>query len=226
MTFNKSNMLLVNNKGALDYYEMYASGYYVNIDRNNGTFYWDHDDNRFIIKVDNTTVKKAKRIIKKELKTNFTFGFNTASLAVLDHLQDNNIKNNTWLNDKIRTVYEELLQNDLAFTLESFYEGVLVGGIFGIPIGGTITIDTMYGIPSPPEMKSASKALFCHAILEMYESGIHTIDVETPHHSNHPCFRLGETEISFMKFRTLLKEQENRGASLFYDHFNKVWGHN
>ena len=217
-------MLLVNNKGASDYYDMYSSGYYVNIDRENGTFYWDHDENRFVIDLNDEIASKSKKILKNELKSNFEFGFNSNNSLVLDHLQDNHIKEKSWLNSRVREIYEELLTHNYAFTMEAYYQGKIAGGLFGVALGNIVTIDTMYGIPVPKEMRSSSKALFCCALIEMFNAGVKVIDVETSHHPNHPCFRLGEKEIDFADFRKYLRSQSNIHPNIIYEHFEKVWG--
>lgn len=216
-------MLLINNKNPYDYYDLYASGYYVNIDRNDGTFYWDHEDNRFIISLNDYVAKKALKILKNEVDTNFYFGFNTRNSEVLDHLQDDNVKNKSWLNSKVREIYSEMLEEKLAFTMEAYFDTKLVGGLFGVPLGKSVTIDTMYGLPSPKEYRSASKALFCCAAIEFMNAGISMIDVETPHHENHPCYRLGEEEVTFSKFRKMLiKGREDDNAKINH-HFSKIW---
>lgn len=206
-------MQKLKNRDATDYYAMYRAGFYVNIDRTTGEFYWDRENLRYIISVDEAACQKARYIAKKEVKTSFDITLTTDPSGILKHLCDPKIKPNTWLNDEVCDVYRELFAKGYAIAIESRCNGDLVGGILAISIGRIITIDTMYGLPEPKSLRSASKALMCATICEMHKAGIRYVDVENEHPINHPCRRLGEQPVSIDHFRKLLNELGEGGNS-------------
>jgi Leu/Phe-tRNA-protein transferase len=202
------NLKNIRSEDGNDFHRMYCAGYYVNIERNTKQFYWDYDLDRYVINVNEQTASKARRILRKEVDIQFKYDLNKNSKKVLDHLQDEKIKQKTWLNEDIRNIYEAMISKDLAFTLEAYIENQLVGGLVGISMGGLITVDTMYGLPDSSEIRSASKALFCQCVLLCSENNISYIDVENSHPENHPCQRLGEANIGIQGLRNLIDKHK------------------
>ena len=179
-------------RDASDHLAMYRAGFYVTTDRATGTFYWDRRDERYIVPLNAEVSDKARHIMKKEVRIPVRCSFNAGSAAVLDHLQDVTIKPRSWVGAEVRRIC---------------HEGRLVGGLVGIAIGSVAIIDTMYGLPEPKALRSASKALLCHAVIELHRVGGTCIDVQNQHPENHPWQRLGETRISMDELRCLLARQ-------------------
>jgi Leu/Phe-tRNA-protein transferase len=205
---------------AEDFYSLYRAGYYVNTNRRTGSFYWDHELDRHIIFVDENTARQARRVAS-EAEEGLQFGFCRNPSLVLDHLQDPKIKRGSWLTNKVREIYEMLLSQKFAFTIEVYNGSELVGGLFGIALGRLVTLDTMYGLPG--RFRSASKTALCEAIIQMHAAGIKVVDVEVEHPRDHPAFRLGEQKLSMREFRLLLQEHANEGPELLLDHFSRCW---
>lgn len=206
-TIEARRMQQLRTRGADDHLAMYRAGFYVTTDRQTNEFHWDRRDERYIVPLDAEVADKARHIMKKEVRVPVRCSFNAQSAAVLDHLQDAGIKPRTWVGAEVRRIYEELIAAGSAFTMEACHEGQLVGGLVGIAVGSVAVIDTMYGLPEPKALRSASKALLCHAVIEFNRVGATCIDVQNQHPENHPWQRLGETRISMDGLRCLFARQ-------------------
>jgi Leu/Phe-tRNA-protein transferase len=115
------------------------------------------------------------------------------------------LKPDSWLTQTVRKIYDELLSADVAFTVEVYEGNLLVGGLFGIALRKLVTLDTMYGLPDPIKLRSASKAALCEAVIQMHAAGIEVVDLEVRHEKGHPASRLGERMISMPDFRIILQ---------------------
>lgn len=208
------HMQQLRTRDASDHLAMYRAGFYVTSDRQTGEFYWDRRDERYIVPLDPAVSEKAQHIMKKEVRIPVACSFNSQPAAVLDHLQDITIKPRTWVSAEVRRVYENMIEAGTAFSMEAVHEGQLVGGLVGIAIGEVAIIDTMYGLPEPKSLRSASKALLCHAVIELGRVGATCIDVQNQHPENHPWQRLGETRISMKELRRLLAQQVASDADI------------
>mgnify|MGYP001281247626 FL=1 len=107
-----------------------------------------------------------------------------------------------------------MIEAGTAFTMEAVHEGQLVGGLVGVAVGEIAIIDTMYGLPEPQSLRSASKALLCHAVIELHRIGATCVDVQNRHPENHPWQRLGEIRISMDELRHLLARQSGTNIDI------------
>jgi leucyl/phenylalanyl-tRNA--protein transferase len=201
------HMQALRTRDASDHYAMYCAGFYVTCDRQTGEFYWDRRDDRWLVDLTPDNAAKARQIMKKEVRVPVRCTFNTSPSGVFDHLQNPAIKPRTWVSAEVRTIYEELISAGHAFTMEAFHDDELVGGLIGISIGAVAIIDTMYGLPEPRSLRSASKALLCHTVIEFQRIGVTCIDVQNRHPDNHPWQRLGERQIGMSELRQLFASQ-------------------
>ncbi len=201
------NMQQLRTRDASDHFAMYVAGFYVTSDRQTGEFYWDRRGDRYVVQLTPEVAGKARQIMKKEVRIPVRCSFNGNPGAVLDHLQDTAIKPRTWVNAEVRAIYEEMICAGQAFTMEAFHGDDLVGGLIGVAIGTVAIIDTMYGLPEPKSLRSASKALLCHSVIELQRHGATCIDVQNQHLENHPWQRLGEQRISMSELRLLFARQ-------------------
>ncbi|MEQ1648193.1 MAG: hypothetical protein ABL898_06350, partial [Hyphomicrobiaceae bacterium] len=207
-------MQALRTRNASDHYAMYCAGFYVSSDRQSGEFYWDRRDERCIVDLTLEIATKARQMMKKEARIPIRCAFNSKSSAVLDHLQDTTIKPRSWVSANVRTVYEQMIVAGRAFTMEAFHGDDLVGGLVGIGIGSVAIIDTMYGLPEPKNLRSASKVLLCHAAIEFQRIGATCIDVQNRHPDNHPWQRLGERMISMDELRRLFARQNESNVDI------------
>ena len=185
------------------YYSRYLDGYYVNSNEEKG-FFWDKEDSRYVIKVNDRSLRKANKILLKECKVDCFYTFSKHSEEFLDLVVE--VKEPRWLTPYVRSIYDELLSEDLAFTIEAVCGNKVIGGLFGVASGKVLTIDTLAGLPEPKEYRSTSKAALCKLVSLAHDEGIYLIDGELKHDKGHPASKLGEEEMEFSEFRAFLVE--------------------
>ena len=84
----------------------------------------------------------------------------------------------TWINDEIIEVYSALHQQGFAHSLEARQCGVLVGGLYGVSIGGAFFGESMFSRAS-----GASKVALAHLVARLKLGGYQLLDTQfvTPH---------------------------------------------
>ncbi len=94
----------------------------------------------------------------------------------------------TWLMDDMIEAYTAIHKLGHAHSVEVWLEGKLVGGVYGIAIGGLFSAESMFY-----RERDASKVALAHLVAHLNACGYHLLDVQqwTPHTG-----RLGAVEIS------------------------------
>jgi leucyl/phenylalanyl-tRNA---protein transferase len=94
----------------------------------------------------------------------------------------------TWINDEILRLYGALHRRGFAHCVESWAEGKLVGGLYGVAIGGAFFGESMFSRTS-----DASKVALVHLVARLVVGGFVLLDTQfvTEHLS-----RFGAIEVS------------------------------
>jgi leucyl/phenylalanyl-tRNA--protein transferase len=79
----------------------------------------------------------------------------------------------TWINDKIVRLYTALHQQGFAHTVESWYGGELVGGLYGVSIGGAFFGESMFS-----RATDASKVALAHLMARLRMGGYRLLDTQ------------------------------------------------
>ena len=103
----------------------------------------------------------------------------------------------TWITPSMRDAFIELHELGWAHSFESWFDGELVGGLYGVAIGKVFFGESMFARRS-----DASKVAFCHAVNFLRDSGYELIDCQLP--SAH-LTRFGATSIPRRTFLDLLR---------------------
>lgn len=84
----------------------------------------------------------------------------------------------TWINDEIIEVYSDLHRQGFAHSLEARQGGALVGGLYGVSIGGAFFGESMFSRAS-----GASKVALAHLVARLKLGGYQLLDTQfvTPH---------------------------------------------
>lgn len=104
----------------------------------------------------------------------------------------------TWINDQILDVYTQLHRMGFAHSLECWENDVLVGGLYGLSLGGVFFGESMFS-----RRTDASKIAFAHLIGRLKISGYCLIDTQfyTPH-----LAQFGVVEIEDSDYQILLQD--------------------
>lgn len=169
--------------------------------------WWSPDPRFVILREDFRMPKRLKRFLKKnrELQTQkdenaFYFSANKAFDSVITHCA--RIKrpgqNHTWIIDDMIEAYTEFHRLGYAHSFETWQNGKLVGGFYGVLIGRVFFGESMFA--TKPE---ASKAVFAAFANHFFESGGKLIDSQI--YTDHIA-RFGGKNISRTAFLRMEKE--------------------
>lgn len=151
-----------------------------------GIFPWYDDDStimwwalnpRMILYPKNFKIPKSlKQLLKK---TKFEIKFDTNFEAVINNCKQ--IKraeqDGTWITNDMKQAYIKLHYEGYAHSVETYYNSKLVGGLYGISIGGVFFGESMFQI-----MNNASKIAFVALTNKIFSWNFDFIDAqqETP----------------------------------------------
>lgn len=77
----------------------------------------------------------------------------------------------TWINEEIERLYGALFDMGFAHTVEAWLEGELVGGLYGVTLGGAFFGESMFS-----RVNDASKVALCHLVARLRKSGYALLD--------------------------------------------------
>jgi leucyl/phenylalanyl-tRNA--protein transferase len=112
----------------------------------------------------------------------------------------------TWLNDDMIGAYEQLFALGFAHSIETYLGNALVGGLYGIHLGGVFFGESMFSRES-----DASKVAMVRLLDECRARSIHVVDCQVA--SSHLA-SLGAREVSRGEFVALLRRHARRAPSV------------
>lgn len=104
----------------------------------------------------------------------FQVRVDTAFAAVLDACAASMPgREDTWINDPIRRLYLELHARGHAHSLECWQDEVLVGGLYGVTLGGAFFGESMFS-----RARDASKVALVHLVARLRKGGWGLLDAQ------------------------------------------------
>jgi leucyl/phenylalanyl-tRNA--protein transferase len=139
--------------------------------------FWVSPEMRGIIPLDgfrlSTSLRKAIR------KSGFVVRVDTDFEAIIEGCATvGEDRDSTWINRTIRSVYGELFRRGVAHTVEVWDGADLVGGLYGLAIGGAFFGESMFH-----RRTNASKMAMAHLVERLNAGGFVLLDTQfvTPH---------------------------------------------
>jgi leucyl/phenylalanyl-tRNA--protein transferase len=150
----------------------YMKGIFPWYNENDPILWWSPDPRLVLFPKDIKISKSLARNMKKfELKidTNFT--------SVMKKCRNIRIDNDegTWILENTIDTYSEIFNMGLAKSFETYLDGELVGGLYGIDLGKVFCGESMFATTS-----DASKAALVHLCSYCLENGYEMIDCQVP----------------------------------------------
>ena len=159
--------------------------------------FWVSPEMRGIIPLDgfhlSTSLRKAIR------KSGFVVRVDTDFDSVIDGCAEpDDGRESTWINRTIRSVYGELFRRGVVHTVEVWDGDDLVGGLYGLAIGGAFFGESMFH-----RRTNASKMAMAHLVERLRAGGFVLLDTQflTPHLAS-----LGGVEIPREQYEERLAE--------------------
>ena len=165
--------------------------------RHDPRLYWIDPDVRGVIPLDGFHVpRRLARTVRQdrfEVRADGAFGEVIRACAAPGCGREA-----TWINNQIITLYEALHRMGNAHSVECWVEGAVVGGLYGVSIGGAFFGESMFS-----HATDASKVALVHLVARLKRGGYRLLDAQfvTDH-----LRRFGAVEIPRAAYRRMLAE--------------------
>lgn len=168
--------------------------------------YWIEPELRGVVPLDGFHVtERLARTVRADV---FEMRVDTAFEAVLDGCASpapGRMK--TWINGRIRRLYLDLHRLGHCHSVEAWREGKLVGGLYGVRLGGAFFGESMFHVE-----RDASKVALVHLVARLKRGGFSLLDTQfvTDH-----LRRFGAIETPRREYHRLLDAAVERDADFF-----------
>jgi leucyl/phenylalanyl-tRNA--protein transferase len=120
----------------------YRIGFFPMAQSRAGAISWYSPDPRAVIPLDAFHVPRSLRTFLK--RTHFSTTIDGAFERVIRHCGESRENNDTWISDEIIDVYIRLHRQGVAHSVETWDGGALLGGLYGLAIGGAFFGESMF----------------------------------------------------------------------------------
>ncbi len=151
----------------------YRQGYFPMADPESGRIYWYAPAPRAILPIERFHVPRnlARLVRRGVFQVTFDQAFDDVVAACADRPQ-------TWITPALVDMYQALHRAGHAHSVACWQEGRLVGGLFGVSIGGAFFGESMFH-----RVSEASKVALVHLVAHLRRQGFRLLDIQflTPH---------------------------------------------
>jgi len=177
----------------------YQQGIFPWFDEDTPILWWSPDP-RAILEFDNLYISKR---LARTIRTNkFQVTFNQDFDAVVKGCTYRP-EEGTWITPEVANAYGEFHRRGHAHSVEVWQQGVLVGGLYGVAIGGLFAGESMFSTVS-----DASKIALVALVSRLKEKGYQLFDLQI---INEHTATMGATEIPrddyLARIKTAIKEK-------------------
>ncbi len=175
----------------------YAYGVFpMGEDRDDPTVFWVDPEVRGIIPLDEFHVPRrlARTIRADKFKTTIDADFGATIEACAERRSE---RLSTWINDDIIKNYTALHEMGHAHSVETWHDGKMVGGLYGVSLGAAFFGESMFS-----HARDASKVALVRLVAQLKSGGFKLLDTQflTEHLS-----QFGACEITRDKYQQLLR---------------------
>ncbi len=161
-----------------------------------GDIGWFSPDPRGIVPLDTFHIpSRLGRVLRRGIfEVRIDAGFEDVMRACADRRDDDE---GTWITNEIVDSYVALHRLGMAHSVETWQGGALVGGLYGVHLGGAFFGESMFH-----RVTDASKVALAALVDRMIRRGFSLLDVQwvTPH-----LAQFGATEVSRTRYLAMLK---------------------
>ena len=169
----------------------YAQGIFPMPDHS-GKIRWHAPDPRAILEHENLYISRSLRATLR--KRMYEVSIDTAFESVMRRCAQ---REDTWINEPFISTYTQLHHAGLAHSVEAWKDGELVGGLYGVSLGGAFMGESMFS-----HATDASKVCLVALVEHLKARGfiLHDVQFWTPHLAS-----LGVIEISRKHYERRLR---------------------
>ena len=159
--------------GSAELLDCYARGVFPMAEgRDDPRIYLLDPDERGIIPLDDFHIARSlKKTVRQDIfqvSTDIAFGKVVEGCA-----ESAPGREETWINDGIRSLYSELHESGYAHSVECWIGADLVGGLYGVCLGGAFFGESMFS-----RRRDASKVALVHLIARLQAGGFTLLDTQ------------------------------------------------
>lgn len=180
--------------------QAYASGVFPMAEsRHDPELFWVDPRFRGVFELDNFHISRS--LARRIRQDPFQIRTNTAFMQVIAGCAD---RDETWINPTLLDLYEQLHQMHHAHSIEVWEADTLVGGVYGLTIGGAFFGESMFSYRT-----DASKIALTYLVDRLRIGGFTLFDTQfiTPHLAS-----LGAVEIPRDAYHLLLEDAVMKDA--------------
>ncbi|MCH7727568.1 MAG: leucyl/phenylalanyl-tRNA--protein transferase [Planctomycetes bacterium] len=146
------------------------------VDRGSETLAWWSPDPRAIIELNELYV--SRRLGRRIRSGQFEIRVNRDFAGVIASCAQRTSSDGVWITPAIQSAYQQLHELGYAHSVETWHDGHLVGGVYGVAIGGYFAGESMFY-----RMRDASKVALVFLVQRLRELGFQLFDIQqwTPH---------------------------------------------
>jgi leucyl/phenylalanyl-tRNA--protein transferase len=176
---------------------LYATGAFPMADEKTGLIEWYLPETRCIIPINNFNIPRST---KKEIeRLNFEIRYDTEIISVIRGCAD---REHTWISDRLIEAYKRLIKRGHLHSVETWKDGILVGGLYGVTFRGAFFGESMFSKTS-----QASKASLISLLNHLQENDFALLDVQ---YMTEHLRMFGAIEISLDEYKEFLVEAYQR----------------
>ena len=163
--------------------------------RDDPTLFWVDPHSRGVLPLDSFHLpKRLRRVLRAD---RFVVRCDSAFAEVLDGCAESTERRpDTWINQEIRDLYLGLFELGHAHSVECWRDGLLMGGLYGVALGGAFFGESMFS-----REPDASKIALVHLVARLRRGSFVLLDTQfvTDH-----LRRFGALEVPRAEYRVLL----------------------
>ncbi|MCK0195466.1 leucyl/phenylalanyl-tRNA--protein transferase [Ancylobacter sp. 6x-1] len=134
--------------------------------------YWIEPERRGILPLDEFAI--SRRLARTVRSDRFTIRVDTAFEAVMDGCATPaEGRTTTWINPRIRKLYGDLHAKGFCHSVETWEDGELVGGLYGVRLGRAFFGESMFH-----RARDASKVALVHLVARLKRGGFTLLDTQ------------------------------------------------
>jgi leucyl/phenylalanyl-tRNA--protein transferase len=168
--------------------------------------YWIEPEQRGTIPLDGLVISRSlrKRVKRQEFEIRIDTAFPEVIAGCAARYPG---RGSTWINGRIRSLYGQLFKMGCCHTVETWKDGELVGGLYGVRIGAAFFGESMFSLST-----DASKVALVHLVARLNAGDFRLLDAQfmNPH-----LARLGAVPLSRVEYHERLEPALAAEADFF-----------
>lgn len=170
------------------------------------SLYWIEPDERGVLPLNDFHISRS---LKKSVRhAGFEIRIDTAFEQVMKHCAEKaGDRKDTWINARILRLYGQLHKMGCCHSVESWRDGKLVGGLYGVRLGAAFFGESMFA-----RATDASKVALVHLVARLNFGGFKLLDAQfvNDHLKQFGCFKVPKKE-----YRPILDAATEADADFF-----------